>query len=169
MTLRIDHFFILCEPGAPEAKQLVEAGFVEGAPNVHPGQGTANRRFFFDDTGLELLYVSDRSEALSGPGKDLRIVQRSESASASPFGIVVDAGAAEPPFDTWEYWPEYFDGRHFFNVGKNSSQIDEPLCVCMPADIEPLERPRSDNPGLLLTSLEVALPSQRVSKPNSSV
>ena len=45
----LDHIFVLCEPGAPEADELLAAGFVEGQGYVHRGQGTANRVFFFQD------------------------------------------------------------------------------------------------------------------------
>ena len=33
------------DPGGPVAERLLAAGFLEGAPNVHEGQGRANRRF----------------------------------------------------------------------------------------------------------------------------
>jgi transcriptional regulator with XRE-family HTH domain len=46
--LEIDHLFVCTSPGAPEADPLLAMGFIEGAPNRHPGQGTANRRIFFD-------------------------------------------------------------------------------------------------------------------------
>jgi len=43
----VDHLFVCANLGAPEADSLIAFGLTEGAPNVHPGQGTANRRFFF--------------------------------------------------------------------------------------------------------------------------
>ena len=46
MSLELDHVFVNTAPGAPEADQLLSFGLVEGSSNVHPGQGTANRRFF---------------------------------------------------------------------------------------------------------------------------
>lgn len=49
----IDHLFVCCAPGAPEADTLVGLGFHEGSGNTHPGQGTANRRFFFRNAYLE--------------------------------------------------------------------------------------------------------------------
>ena len=61
--MRLDHFFILTEKSAPEAELLTEFGLIEGTSNDHPGQGTANRRFFFSNTTLELLYVRDANEA----------------------------------------------------------------------------------------------------------
>jgi hypothetical protein len=38
----------------------------EGTPNIHPGQGTANRRFFFRNAMLELLWVNDE-QFVQGP------------------------------------------------------------------------------------------------------
>ncbi len=63
MPFELDHFFICTDVGAPAAAALMALGFVEGAPNTHPGQGTANRRFFFDNAMLELLWVHDEAEA----------------------------------------------------------------------------------------------------------
>jgi hypothetical protein len=57
----LDHLFIRVEVNAREAEHLVEFGLNEGAPNVHSGQGTANRRFFFHNVMLELLWVHDQS------------------------------------------------------------------------------------------------------------
>ncbi len=45
MEFELDHFFVLCSLGAPEASLLTAVGLIEGEPNTHPGQGTANRRF----------------------------------------------------------------------------------------------------------------------------
>lgn len=55
--MQLDHFFILTSPGAPEADALVQLGLIEGTSNAHPGQGTANRRFFFANTTIEFLYI----------------------------------------------------------------------------------------------------------------
>jgi len=46
MPIELDHVFICTAPGAPCAEEIVQLGLHEGAPNQHPGQGTANRRFF---------------------------------------------------------------------------------------------------------------------------
>lgn len=65
MTFHLHHIFVCTAVGAPEAKDLPDAGLVEGSPNTHPGQGTANRRFFFESGFLELLWVHDEREARS--------------------------------------------------------------------------------------------------------
>jgi len=88
--LRLDHFFILASPGAPEADALLKLGLVEGASNEHPGQGTANRRFFLANTKLEFLYIQDIAEAMNGAGKGLRFTERAIDTNASPVGLVTD-------------------------------------------------------------------------------
>jgi len=65
MAFELDHVFIRVSRGAPEAEHLVQFGLREGQPNIHPGQGTANRRFFFINAMLELLWVEDARVAQS--------------------------------------------------------------------------------------------------------
>jgi Glyoxalase-like domain len=74
----LDHAFIACAAGAPEADALLRLGFVEGSSNTHPGQGTANRRFFFDNFMLELLWISDPAEAQSERTRRTRLWERCE-------------------------------------------------------------------------------------------
>lgn len=88
MKLSLDHFFILTKPGAHEAERLLELGLTEGPANTHPGQGTANRRFYFANNMLELLYVNNEQEAINGPAKNLHFVERMKNPAASPFGII---------------------------------------------------------------------------------
>jgi len=47
MSLELDHLFVCTSQGASEAKYVEHVGLIEGPSNVHPGQGTANHRFFF--------------------------------------------------------------------------------------------------------------------------
>lgn len=63
MAIQLDHVFICTSLDAPAAEQLAAFGLTEGEPNVHPGQGTACRRFFFRNVYLELLWVHDPDEA----------------------------------------------------------------------------------------------------------
>jgi len=136
--LVLDHFFILVEPGAAEGALLKDIGMTEGPSNSHPGQGTANRRFVFANSMLELLYVRDAAEALAGPGSRLNVVQRTSEAGASPFGFVVSGGdeTVDLPFAGWRYYPDYFGGDRYFLVADNSDLLTEPLCVMLPAGIE---------------------------------
>jgi hypothetical protein len=76
MSLALDHAFIMCSIGAPEGEALVERGFVEGSRNVHPGQGTANRRFFFENFMLELVWVDKPEEAQNAQTRRTRLWER---------------------------------------------------------------------------------------------
>ena len=75
-SLELDHVFICCDVDAPEADRLVRIGLTEGSGNVHAGQGTANRRFFFEDTYIELLWVCNPGEARSDSVRPAAIWER---------------------------------------------------------------------------------------------
>jgi hypothetical protein len=89
--IALDHVFVLCAQGAPEAARLIALGLVEGSPNTHPGQGTACRRFFFANAYLELLFVTDETEARAEPARATRLFERwsRRRTGTSPFGIVL--------------------------------------------------------------------------------
>ena len=65
MAFELDHIFICTSIGAGEADRLIAFGLAEGTPNVHQGQGTVCRRFFFHNAYLELLWVENPAEAQS--------------------------------------------------------------------------------------------------------
>jgi hypothetical protein len=124
----IDHVFVLCSVGAPEAEDLVRAGFAEGPPNVHPGQGTACRRFVFTNAYLELVWVSDPSEAQSDAARPTRLWERwsRRSAGACPFAIILrpapDFPAGAPaPFPAWRYVPSYMPPGTAIEVAEGTS------------------------------------------------
>lgn len=112
MSIVIDHIFICCEPDGPEAQALIETGLVEGSRNVHPGQGTANRRFFFHGGFIELLWVHNPQEATSPLTAPTRLWPRwhSRNAGSCPFGIAFGPEGDDvhpPPFRVWPYRPIY--------------------------------------------------------------
>jgi hypothetical protein len=76
--LEVDHAFIGCTSGAPQGDALLRLGFVEGSGNTHPGQGTANRRFYFDNFMLELVWVTDPGEACNERTRRTRLWERCE-------------------------------------------------------------------------------------------
>jgi hypothetical protein len=87
-------------------------GFAEGSSNTHPGQGTANRRFYFENFMLELVWVADQAEARNERTRRTRLWERCESqdSQVSPFGIIFRSTGtppALPPFATWSYTPLY--------------------------------------------------------------
>ncbi|GCL65468.1 VOC family protein [Pseudaquabacterium pictum] len=120
MTFRLDHIFVCTSIGAPEAQALLDAGLVEGSGNVHPGQGTSNRRFFFEYGFLELLWVHDESEATSTRTRPTRLWDRwsMRGGQANPFGICFSPQSEVDlslPFASWAYEPVYLPkGKRIF-------------------------------------------------------
>jgi len=170
MALSLDHIFIITKPEASEAQRLLDIGFVEGNSNAHPGQGTSNRRFFLKSFTIELLYVSDAHEAAKGAGQGLGILKRSRDMEASPFGLVVRVSKDQsvPAFPSWQYVPDYFDGKMCFYVGANSEQLQEPLCICMPPSLAKNSSVAVEyaNPGWTLTALDIDVP---IGKPSETL
>ncbi len=135
--MEIDHAFICTEFGAPAADLLVDFGLSEGESNSHPGQGTANRRFFFDNFMLELLWLADPQEALSERTRPTGLHQRClrSDPAVSPFGLGFrpsrkdgDSGA---DFATWDYRPLYLPDSLAIQAAQNTA-LREPFLFYLP-------------------------------------
>jgi hypothetical protein len=129
--MEIDHIYICTESKAPAGDLLLEFGLTEGSSNSHPGQGTANRRFFFHNIMLELLWVENLEEVLSERTKPMRLFERclSTSDKVSPFGIAFrpTAGKHEAsPFSSWDYHPIYLPEFLSIQVADNTP-LSEPM------------------------------------------
>jgi len=149
----LDHLFVWTSEGAPEAELLIDAGLIEGTPNTHPGQGTSNRRFFFENGFLELIWVHSRKEVESERTRDLHFLERwsGRNSGSCPFGFIFRPDGPEerpPPFATWEYHPAYLPENLAILVGKNAERLDEPMLFCMPFGMRPDIRLQG-NPELL--------------------
>jgi hypothetical protein len=167
MPLQLDHFFILTDAGAPQAARLAALGMQEGEPNEHPGQGTANRRFFFANAMLELLYVRDKREAIGGPGRKLGIVARAEDPKASPFGLVLRGSpdGPAPALPGWDYYPDYLSDGRSLRIGQNSELLAEPLCVVLPADFATSSSSRPQSRSFsCVTGIRIGTPVTRPSE-----
>ena len=140
MPVELYHVFICTGVGAPEADLLAALGLTEGTPNTHHGQGTANRRFFFGNAMLELLWISDEREARSPPIAPTRLWERwrSYSTGYSPFGVCLRPKTgntpvlqATLPFATWKYRPPYLSpGTHIEIVADTAK--GEPMLFVTP-------------------------------------
>lgn len=60
MGWQIDHVILFVPTKAPEAAALSTLGHIESFRRAHPGQGTSNACFCFDNAYLGLLWVADR-------------------------------------------------------------------------------------------------------------
>jgi hypothetical protein len=130
--LEVDHAFIGCTTGAPEGDALLRAGFTEGSGNTHPGQGTANRRFYFDNFMLELVWVADPAEAQNETTRRTRLWERcqGDGGHVSPFGIIFRSTGtppAPPPFATWSYTPVYLPPGLAMQIADGTSLYEPEL------------------------------------------
>ncbi len=161
MAIELDHFLIFTDKEASLCELVSNIGLIEGTSSNHPGQGTANHRFFLPNSILELIYVRDVNEALNGRGSRLHFAERAADTNASPFGLIAKAvtDSKDALFPGWRYYPEYLRDDQYFYVGENSNLLEEPLCVCMPANLSrPEARPQLENPLWILTELRISVP-----------
>jgi hypothetical protein len=130
-TYAVDHVFICCSVGGAEAEALAKAGLTEGSPNVHPGQGTTCRRFFFRNAFLELLWICDVVDATSPTTRPTRLLERwrGRATHTSPFGVALRPTQPSPttpaPFETWAYIPQYLPPGLRIDMAA-AAPLDEP-------------------------------------------
>jgi Glyoxalase-like domain len=134
MVVEFDHLFICTEIGAAAADRLRSLGLMEGSSRTHPGQGTANRRFFFHNAMVELLWVHDPAEAQSEPIQRTRLWERwaQRQEGACPFGLCFRSTAGATAFSSWAYRPPYLPETLSIAVGTNSEVLTEPMLFQIP-------------------------------------
>ncbi len=111
--MQIDHLFIFSPINGEEANELVDFGLVEGSHRIHPGQGTRNRKFYFDNFFLEIVWVHDEEEIRRPATVEAGLWQRAQfmDNGSSPFGMaLVDSGDGDVLFSRAHiYEPQFFD------------------------------------------------------------
>ncbi len=139
-TLELCHLFLFVAPQAPEAQVLNDLGLKESYRRAHPGQGTANICYCFDNAFLELLWVTDRAEITSSGIQRSGLAERADwrSNGANPFGIAVRS-SNPPPFQTWPYKPPYVPEGHSIPVARSSDRPEQPLVFVSPGNARPDE------------------------------
>jgi hypothetical protein len=133
--IELDHIMFFCAPGAPEADALLGRGLHEGPGNSHPGQGTVNRRFFFRNLYLELLWVEGFDEAQFGEARRTQLWDRwiNRANGCCPIGLVFRPGpkGSVTPFPSWKYVPKYFPAGFSIEVALGIPS-NEPLLFYLP-------------------------------------
>ena len=166
MTYALDHVFVCCAEGAPEAGRLIRLGLAEGSSNTHPGQGTASRRFFFENAYLEMFWVTDAREAQAEPAARTRLWSRwsQRAAGASPFAVIVRPEGGHdlvPPFASWAYHPPYLPPDLAIHVAEGTP-LSEPAFFYLgfargAAHMQP--QPRAHALGVQrISGVEIGLP-----------
>jgi hypothetical protein len=136
--LEIDHIFLFVAPAGPEAERLGHVGLRESYRRVHPGQGTANVCYCFDNAYLELLWATDRREIASPDIARTRLAERADwrRNGACPFGIAV-RGEVSLPFATWGYRAPYLPDGMAIPVALSVDDPFQPFLFRSPGNCRP--------------------------------
>jgi len=134
---KIDHVLVWVEdPGKMKAK--IEALGFKGVPDslsqVHQGQGTSGRYFYFLNGYLELIYVNDLEEFQDNIKANdlLDFAERKNHAENgfSPFGIGLKMKEYAPqtiPFETIKYRQSWMkEGKHIYSAADSKKHKVEP-------------------------------------------
>lgn len=145
----IDHIFIFTDSKGKVADRLVSFGLTEGSSRVHKGQGTTNRKFYFENFFLEILWVYDEDELKSDLVKPTGLWQRAnyQTNNFSPFGLcIVNTHETDNLFEkSLNYQPDYFPPGLSIDILSNEDIPDLPWIFRLPFkgtkknEVEPTE------------------------------
>jgi Glyoxalase-like domain len=137
--LELDHVFCLVTDPGPAARRLEEDGWVLDAGQVHPGQGTRNRRLVWNEQFFELLWVVDADEARDNP---LRLDRRADwvTTGYSPVGLGF-RGQIDPA-DSDEFWLYDALGPRIWIHRDSESFPERPLVFVLDTAQQGIERRR---------------------------
>jgi hypothetical protein len=138
---QIDHVFVFPENLAEIRQRLDIVGLTPSFRRRHPGQGTANLCYCFENLYLELLWVEDVSAAENPQVARTALIQRgSAGTSACPIGIAWrDDGQATPDFETWDYEAPFLPAGKSIAVATESDDPEVPFIFRSPGSQAPME------------------------------
>jgi hypothetical protein len=167
--MELDHVFVFVPPGGGALRQaFADRGFSETYERAHPGQGTANVCYAFDNAFVELLWLTDPVEAGSEAIRRTGLLERSRwetRPGVCRFGIAYRT-VQPPAFRTWSYTPPYLPPGMAIAVAAFSDDPTLPMVFQSPGRVPPtawpLERQRGLQRAAGLQTLQVGLqPVQR--------
>lgn len=130
--LQLDHIFLWVKKNAPEIDIFTKAGFTSIISGVHKGQGTAGKYIFFLNFYIELLFISDETEA-SGNLENFvcNYIKRSQwkqnKSSFLGLGLkMTPFDLREIPFSYKEYKSEWMRNNGLL-MATNNQNLSDPL------------------------------------------
>ncbi|GAB5408439.1 MAG: VOC family protein [Balneolaceae bacterium] len=170
--MEIDHLFIFSNDQGKEADQLIDFGFTEGSTRIHQGQGTKNRKFYFKNFFLELLWVIDEYEIQSESTSVTKLWERSKFQlnGNSRFGLcLVNSSSTDKLFKKGSiYQPEYFPKGISIDFIANENNPTLPWTFRLPyrGKQKSHSEPTSHSNGIqLLTKTEFEISSHDLKSP----
>jgi hypothetical protein len=136
----IHHIFIFSSHKGKEADELICHGFTEGSNRLHDGQGTANRKFYFRNFYLEILWVNQPSEIKKDKNMQIGLWQRSQfrNHKMSPFGLCLKrSNRTDALFqNSLLYQPDYLPEDKHIEVISNECYPGLPWTFRLPESME---------------------------------
>jgi len=134
--MNIHHIFIFTDHSENAAEQLIKFGFTEGSSRIHTGQGTSNRKFYFDNFFLEIIWKHNEDEINSDLTKPTGLWQRAnfKANDFSPFGLcLVNSIETDQLFKTaFKYKPSYLPDSMAIDVLSNEDHPTLPWTFRLP-------------------------------------
>jgi len=135
--MEIDHLFIFSSTKGQEVDRLVDFGFREGSSRIHPGQGTVNRKIYFENFFLEIVWVHNEAEIKSANVLKTKLWERSNflTNGYSRFGLgFVNSPDTQELFeDAIQYQPDYFPKEAQFDIITNEKNSYLPWTFRVPS------------------------------------
>lgn len=143
--MEIDHIFMLINPQEDDVKNLQSLGLVETYRRQHPGQGTQNMCFCFDNLFVELLWINDAADVRSEKIARTKLYERSRWRldGTNRFGIAWrgQMGGGEPRIPTWKFCPPYLPAAVGIDVAIDSDNPYQPMMFESPGGTPPSDWP----------------------------
>ena len=134
--MKVDHIIIFSDNQGREADELISFGLMEGSSRIHPGQGTRNRKFYFKNFFLEIVWVSNESEITNERTSQTRLWERCnyKATGSSPFGLCLqNTEDINDLFeDCFKYQPIYLPGGTTFDIITNEENPHLPWACRVP-------------------------------------
>lgn len=146
-NLQIDHFNIWVKNPKRAKKQLTDIGFTsvpDSLSQIHEGQGTTGRYFYFLNGYLELIFVYNQTELEKNveKNKGLDFLERAnfKKNGASPFSIALklnNYNTEKIPFEKIRYHQNWMEKNANIYSAKNSkTHLKEPSIFVVYPEIE---------------------------------
>ncbi len=163
--MEVDHIFIFSKNKGQEADEFVKFGFTEGSSRVHIGQGTVNRKFYFQNFFIEILWVESEEEIKSELILPTKLWERAffMNNQYSPFGMcLVNTNETDLLFKKCiKYQPEYFPKGLEIEILTNEKNPKLPWTFRLPfkGEKKKVDEPITHKNGIkTLTNTEFKLP-----------
>lgn len=124
----IDHIFLFVKDAHEAIRLGTKLGLQETYRRTHPGQGTSNICYCFDNTFIELIWVSNQDDIQSKAIHQTKLYERSISPTngSCPLGISYRLNSQIESFKTWDFNPPYLSD-HSIKVSMDSLSEANPF------------------------------------------